>query len=413
MASDETPERARQGAAGEPPSRNIFRRIANIKLGWFLTVLVLLAIVFYSVSFYLAQLASQQPTSTLLPFLSGLVRLFADASLSSAVIGFGYEWFIRRETDDAVSSAFRDSLSQQKDTYLANLERLIPQVLLLDRDVQKVILVAVEKLDEIMRNILSARLGDTEMGASVYEGLLQKTLEYEERYSDLRHEIVLANLPLTEPQELQKQFFDATVNLRYRTKLRATRLVFTRVTGHDSFNERIRSPEYVFTWRVRESEHLPKDSEKALKVIRCRVDDLELNQQSRVGLDGSYEIVCEHPGLQALLNKEVTIFYSVQTKLARLGHVFFSNAVRPTRHVTISFNWARTDIETVRVYDFFVSAKRPNIYLTPTDRPHTAVVELEEWVFPKGGAVFAWQLKGETSLSAQSESNVLMTGPNQ
>lgn len=382
--------------------RKVLKQIESIKIGWLLTFLLLFSIILYVLSFYLTQW-SVQLSSDVMNFLSGLTKLFADGCLSSAIIGFGYEWLVRKESEENLSLTFGDKLKQSQMTLIQSFQEIIPQTLLLDKEVQKVLLVAVDKLDEIMKGVLSARLGDTEMGSSLYDGLLQKTLEYNERYIDMRHEITLSNLPLTEPEELRNEFFDVIVTLRYRTKLRLSRLIFTRVTDHDQFNLRIRNPEYVFSWRLRESDYLPKDSEKALKVLSCKINDIDLiMQQGRISDDGAFEIVCEHSDVQKLINQEVTIHYSIQTKLSRLGHIYFSNAIRPTKNVTIQFNWARTDIETVRVYDFFVSAQKPTIYMTPPDQPHTMVVEIDEWVFPKGGAAFVWKFKGEEKLQEKT-----------
>jgi len=361
--------------------------IINIKLGWLLTVLFLISIILYSASYFLAQ-----------SFISQLLRLFADACLSSSIIGFGYEWLIRKQSNEALSMQIKERLSDQQILYLKGLEDVIPRTLLLNPDVQKVLLVTHEKIDEIMRGALSARLGDKEMAASLYDGILKETLHYNEYFSDVKYDIILCNPDLSEPEEMRKEFFDVTINIRYRTKLKNHRFIFTRIVNNDQFNKRVSNPDYIFMFRVRETPFLPRDSDKALKIVDFKIDDYDMIPKNRINPDGAYEIVFENPELINHLDKDVNVFYSIQTKLTRLGHVFFNNAIRPTRNVTISFEWAQTDIEMVRVYDFFISANRPRIYQTPQINPHCAIVELNGWTFPKGGAVFVWRLKGESNL---------------
>jgi hypothetical protein len=236
------------------------------------------------------------------------------------------------------------------------------------------------------------------LATALYDGTLKEILHYTECFSDVKYDVILCNPDPNEPEEMRKDFFDVTINIRYRTKLKKHRFIFTRVINNDQFNNRISNPDYIFMFRVRETPLLPRDSDKALKILDFKIDDYDMVQKSRINSDGAYEIICENSELINRLDKEVNVFYSVQTKLARFGHVFFSNPIRPTRNATFSFEWAQTDIEMVKVYDFFISVNRPRIYQTPQINPHCAIVELNGWTFPKGGAVFVWRLKGENNL---------------
>lgn len=203
----------------------------------------------------------------------------------------------------------------------------------------------------------------------------------------------MRNVGPDEPVTVREMFYDAVVTLEYRTTLNASRFIFTRALDLDQFNARIKQRDYLFTWRLEETADLPRDSSQALDLHRLAIDNVELPQTARTTVDGAYEIVCEDPVLEAKFGTEVTVHYTVVTKLRRHDHVFFYAATRPTHGVTVVFDYADTDIESVLTYDFFVSAGAPVMHELPHNR--TVVVELDEWVFPKSGVSFVWRLKGE------------------
>ncbi|MBT0772991.1 hypothetical protein KIH74_28870 [Kineosporia sp. J2-2] len=381
-----------------PASSLLLQRIVNLKLGWLLTGLVLLSVATYSGSYWL----ERRPGDSY-DFLAGLARLVADASLSTAVIGIAYEWLIRQESNRTLELMFQRNLDEHDDSLANTVVREIPRALILDRSIQRTLFLRQEKLDEILRGALLARLGDEEMSGSIYDGLLQKTFSYEERFVGLRIDVTLSNVRETEPQSVRDEYYDVVVSLRYRTKLNVSKFIFARVLDPDQYNVRTRDPNYIFTWRVEESAALPRDSPKALDLYRFSIDDRELEKTSKVTGDGAYEIHCEDEGLAAKQGQEVAVHYSVATKLSRRDHVFFYTAVRPTKGITLTFNYARTDIANVLTYDFFVSGEKPVIETLPREDPHTVMVELDEWVFPKGGVAFVWKLQEEDVPAAVPE----------
>jgi hypothetical protein len=368
-----------------PQSVGLWGTIVNIKLGWLVTVLFLLSVISYGLSFFIV------PSG----FWSDLLKILGDALLPTAIVAFAYEWLIRREAAQSLSAQLRDALESQQKLVSDQLREIVPESLMLNPEVLSVVHSSTEKQDEILQSVLSARFQDQQMGSALYQGVVRQALRYQEQHRDVHFDAILSELPPSEPESLRREFYDIVINYRCQTKLRAGKVIFTRVTGQDQFNARADSLEHTFMFRVRERPELPIGSEKALKVLSFMVNGIELQRESQLADDGAYEIVCEDPKLAELLNKEVSVSISVQTKLTRLGHIFFNAVIRPTRNFTGTFTWGGTDIDLVRVYDFFVSENRPIIYLAPPDNPTTATVELNGWSFPKGGAAFVWRFRGE------------------
>lgn len=56
----------------------------------------------------------------------------------------------------------------------------------------------------------------------------------------------------------------------------------------------------------------------------------------------------------------------------------------------------RTDIAVLSVRDFFFSDKQPIIRYTPSaTNAKKVTVEIDDWVFPKGGVDFVWVIESE------------------
>jgi hypothetical protein len=274
--------------ATESWQRHLLATLANVKLGFLLTGLIVLAGVAFVVSFLLAQ-----HSSAWFSFASGFAKLVADAALSAAVIGFAYEWLVRRETSHSLQLMYNSTMRKHETKLVNTVMREIPRALLLDRDVQQSVFFGDAKIEEIIQGALRAKLGDEEMSGSIYDGLLQKTFSYTERYVGLRVEVTLSNVEASEPADVRETFYDVVVTLRYKTKLNGSRFIFARALDHDQFNARVKHQDYIFTWRLEETDSLPKDSTRALDLYRFAIDNIELPKVPRITEDGAYEIVCE------------------------------------------------------------------------------------------------------------------------
>ena len=124
------------------------------------------------------------------------------------------------------------------------------------------------------------------------------------------------------------------------------------------------------------------------------IDDISLVPRRVDETNTRIEIVCDHPSLQSAIGSRVTIFYELRAKLHKVGHLYYATIKNPTHNVSMEFEFSQADVEYVNVVDFFVSARSPSIRYIPTPEDFYKIeVELGEWVFPKGGAVFIWELR--------------------
>ena len=65
-----------------------------------------------------------------------------------------------------------------------------------------------------------------------------------------------------------------------------------------------------------------------------------------------------------------------------------------TKAVKVEFEYGGTDIIYVNIEDLFVSKAASSIR---SSTPQSIEIDVDDWVFPKGGVVFVWVLESEMS----------------
>ena len=143
MSSEDKALSGREAGASDTWYRQLLSTVTNVKLAWFFTALLFAAAVAHVVSFQLSKLDGDN-----FAFLSRFARLVADASMSAAIVGFAYEWLVRRETSQTLRLMYESSLREHEASVVNAVVREIPRALLLDKDVQRSVLIGPAKVDE-------------------------------------------------------------------------------------------------------------------------------------------------------------------------------------------------------------------------------------------------------------------------
>ena len=368
----------------------VIRDVYKLRITWVMTILAIISIALYIFDYIISrQVAVSQSVALWLLFKNWPIRGLADACLTTLIIGFAYEWIVRKESEAALIELISQQINQQKTAIIEE----IPRALILNPNVITSILKQ-SRLEDIIRTGLQIKLGDTQMGTDIYDGLLRKTLSYEQRWANYRYKITLSTIRDENfPEIVRHKFYDTIIDLRYDTKLTKDRFVFRCVDDIEDYDKSIRDPNFEFTYIFPPAHEFPKIDTTVFKVDKITVNSLELNINHQTESNGNLLITCDHPELRKLLGQTVTVYYRYIAKLNKRGHLFTANVIVPTKNVVIELDYADTDIHYVNVLDFFVSTELPKItYLPSLAQAHKIEVEINEWAFPKGGVVFVWVL---------------------
>lgn len=303
--------------------------------------------------------------------LSALAQTF----LASAIISFTYEWFIRKEADD-------------------NLKK----ILLLNPEILNNFIGKTEKLNEIIKTILGVKLKNEGMGSELHDSIITEICSYTEYYYNFTNDIHLrecSDFP---------EYFDVISDLKYKTKLRNRTFIFGRTTDIQVHDSILKKGQNLYTFYLPESHCFPKGSKDAFDVLKFSINNIEIEKKEITNKDGIYEIIFQLPkSLRKYMNKKVLIQYSVRNKVSKIGHVLYYNAIKPTKGMNISVDGSETSINRIRAYDYIVSKQTPIITYDNNDpllsRTVRVYIDEEEWVFPKSGIVFSWNLKEELKIN--------------
>jgi len=374
--------------------KTLVSRISNLKL-----INILLILFFVGIGLFAIRIALEFAKETVLQQVFRMItEWLAGALLSTVLIGFAYEWFIRNETKRESELLLEQNFNVQNKALANTIILEVPKTILLNQEIQSNVFAGNNQLlDSALRNFLRLRLGDSLMGDGLFDGLLSKTLSYPERYVDYRNEIILTSI--TDEKylpEVKVRFFDLTLNIKYRTKLLTNEIRFARVFDINQYNARVRDLRYRYTFMFPRSDIFP-ESDMVLSVPSFKIDGVELKVREEAVGD-AYELIVDDPLLAKKIDQEVTIQYIINSKTHRYGHSFNVNIIKPTLNALFIFNYSKSDIAHATAYDFFISSKLPTIYKTPEQSPQMIVVELDEWTFPKGGVVFAWTLQEDKEI---------------
>lgn len=315
------------------------------------------------------------------------------AALSVVLIAFGYEWYVRRESreelDDTLenfSGRLRAQLAQDTQRALVMNPQLIKE-LMNDSMIDQIVLAGLER-----------KVGDALLARESYENLLAQLLGYDRKFTNYRCKITMTPISKSYDDTVSALYYEAYVDLRYDTQLLRTDHWFTAVNTIEEYNRLLLDPAWELRCVRPPTRTFPAGDERAftLHFVRINGTDLAIGKGERDGFNG---YVARQDDLANLVGNSVTFEYRYSTKIEKTGHVYMQNVIVPTKNVAIEFDYSLVDIGRVNVFDFFVSRRKPSIKMTRSpDDPRSVGLELDDWVFPKSGALFSWVLSSEMAI---------------
>lgn len=369
-----------------PVHRSFIAKNRNLKL-W----IVLLALLLITLSLYvLAAWANSQASTKWLD--SWPLTSVASSCLGVAIIGLAYEWIIRNETEAQLVEKLEQTLRNHEQVVSTAMARTMFTSPVLLRDV-----FTPGVADEVVRSALEARLGSDQLAREAYDSFLSQIVTSRERRHNYSFSTSLTGIRDPLPDTIKSAYYDCHVHESYETILEKKDLLFICVNSIDKYIGTLRDASCEFCWLVPKNAGFPDLDDSVFALSKVTVNDLELHLTSEK-FDEKYIIRASHAELEQLQGQEVRIDYHYRTRAEKRGHSFLVNMQCPAKNVKVAFDYSETDIYYVNVLDFFVSKVDPRIHYYPTyEHPRRVEVEVDEWVFPKGGVVFVWVLSEEMS----------------
>ncbi|MCB5253760.1 MAG: alanine racemase [Candidatus Cloacimonadaceae bacterium] len=237
------------------------------------------------------------------------------------------------------------------------------------------------KLSQIISSALAQRLDSPEIGELIYREILRTFFYNKDRdvhyRKNFRHEIRF-------DKSDAPAYYRAETTLRYKKVLNADHFVIACAASSDILQGYILRTDVEYRWLL--------DSDKQFKAENfqlnaVKVNGIDLKTKIKSG-DGYLEILCSHPKLQKLINREVEFEINTNTLYPTTSHQFSVFITELTRGVEISFSYPQqlSHVEAVTVF----SGQQKNPPIQRADHRIMLKTSEDEWVFPISGVVFCY-----------------------
>lgn len=257
-------------------------------------------------------------------------------------------------------------------------------------------LLAADQQDQLIRNALSARLGDAGFATEVYDDIRDQAVRAAERWHDLNVEIRLSPLPMGRgstagaPSVSPTGLFSVTVRCEYTVVPRHATRHFVCVSDKQEYRELTAEPGNTSAWYLSPRPGVDASDREAFELVQFTVDGQErpIRRSARKG--GQTYVV--NLGVDTKRSTEpVTIAYTYKTVTAADGHLLYFDLEQPTNGISVELSYGETPIEAVSVLDFIASSREARIIRSPKQVPERSVrLEFDGWAFPRSGVAFVW-----------------------
>lgn len=358
--------------------RRLYDRIFSLKSWQRASILLALAILFYVLSYVTDR------TNT---FLSRSFQSIGVALMIVSLIDLTYDWFIRKTEREELKHLFEKILNDHD----GRTETMLLRALTLEESIVAQT-IRREKVDDILRACLYAKLLDRDMSDEILESFLSEVFRYQTRWYNVSHNVTLTTLDEDElPQIVKEEFYRAVIHFHYSAILRHTEFIFRCTQDIETYKLSAKDEKCEYSWFLPPSPSIKSFDEKSFRILKIEVDDVTLEEKQITTTEGLCEIVFTSDDITEKLNRHVVVDYMIETMIAKRGNLFFTNVSHPYRGLAVTFDFAKTDIHSVITRDFFVSAVRPHITYVPPKKPQRIKLTIEDWVFPKSGVIFVWR----------------------
>lgn len=359
--------------------------IYHLKLWIVLLFFILLMVCFYVLDAFKDSIPAPWNWVRFLPWQS-----LAGTALGVVLIAFAYEWFVRKETEEKLIQMLKEHLHFQEEI----IGNHIAKAMLFDKEIMRRVL-APDMMDDVLRTGLEIRLGDDQLARETYDNLLSQLLISHERRSNYRCKISLTNIrDRGVADNIKQKYYEGYIEERYDTVLQKTSFLFVCVGKTEEYDELLRDTRWELRWIAEPTKDFPIVDGSIFHIESVSVDGLSLDIKSDT-VGGKYMVTADHKALQAMLGRSVTVFYRYKVKVQKRGHLLRVNMPCPTKNVVVELDYRDTDIHFVNVHNFFVSNAEPILRFPSQQSPRRIEIEVNGWVFPKGGVIFGWVLRSE------------------
>lgn len=237
------------------------------------------------------------------------------------------------------------------------------------------------KLNKIIESAIAQRLQSIEIGEIIYREMLRDFFYYKDRDIHYRHNF---HHKIVFSSSLIAGYYNASTILNFDKVLSNDYFLVVCASSDEVLRRYFKNGDVEYRWLMDDSFKLDNES---FIVCLVQVDELIL-ETSIKHINDCLEIKCSHPKLRGKIGKKVHFTINTQTLYPTSAHQFSVFITELTRGVDITFQYPQ-EIKEVDCVPFF-SGQDKDPLITQNNREIRVSTELNEWIFPISGVVFAY-----------------------
>lgn len=218
--------------------------------------------------------------------------------------------------------------------------------------------------------------------------------QYDEFWENCHYTATI--LPLTDvAEEIKQKYFRIAFELKYRTVLRQPPYSFVCVDTIADLNDAMHDRSQFSRYMLPKSGSIQDRISELHQIEFFTINGKKLVESHHGAATGNhyYSRTWDAPNLANLVGKQVTIHYRLNTIIAKRGNFFCIVTEFPVREFLMSFDMLNVGVRTVRAIDYFVASSPVRYTYLPNQKSAKKIdAWFDEWVYPRGGVVFVWDL---------------------
>jgi len=253
---------------------------------------------------------------------------------------------------------------------------------------------SLERMNNIIRRCLQARVQNSEMGDAIYSEMLETLfgkndapLELRQR---LRYRVALSEFGKKEIVQDKRlaDFYKVDIAIEYWKLFTEWRFMIGCAQNNEQLKALFQEKHCEYRWLLAQPQG--ELTSRDFQLLRATVGGKRARIVEAHAGERGWEVWCETDIEPAKLRKPIRISFTISTRKIKESKMFSVFLVYPTRGAQIIFDYSRLRIAAPREVSFF-AGKNPYPEVARQAGKHiTLTISDKDWIFPNSGVTFIW-----------------------